>query len=929
MRGRLGTLLLLAAAAAVVALGALSFTARVRSFKPLGFEAVPRGESWQVVAVHDPETAVAPGDVLLLVNGERAETLEELEGRLGRRSRSQLLVERGDRLEEVEYRRPPLDIDAPYLVLALIGVIYLLIGLYTLMRGLNRQVVLFNLWCLFSAAVYLFTTSPPYSEIERWLYLLEEMARLVLPPLTLHFFLTFPRPLSSGRWLARVLPFLYLPSTFLLVLQFDLIWNQGALLAGPPERAIPLLDRLWLVLLGLYAAVSLCVLVLQLARTRIDEEGRQLLWVTLGMAGGYLPFLALYLLPRAAGFEAPELLQVAAVIPLALVPLSFAYAILRYRLWDIAIIVRDVTTYTLTLLLGIFGFSLLNLAIDRGIPEDFALTRHLLTFLAGLMVAGLLIPTRQGISSTLQRFHYRGAFGRRRALSQFGRDLLHERDLESLSSSLLRELEDGLDLEQANLYLVEGERLAPVLPEARAAELLVRGLGTRIWDQEFENITGITLPDAELQSAQHLFQLGYRYAFPLTVRGRRIGVVVTGYKVEQVPLSSDDLLLIRQLLNQASLAIENAQLLEQLQRQLTEVLELKQFNEEIIESSPAGIAVLDQAERVVSANLAFAALVGLERSAVKRRALRELLPVESLPRPEQGLIDLSFEDRLGRTRHLQLSVASFLGQSSAGYQVLVAHDVTERVSMEQRLKEQERLAALGAMAAGVAHEVNTPLTGISSYAQMLLQSFPETDPRYELLRKVERQTFRAARIVNTLLEFSRQREVAPQPVDLRSTIVECCELLEDRLRAAGIEVRLPSAGDDVPPACGNEGELHQVLTNIIQNAIDAMAERGGGTLSLSVRQDDGFVCAEVADDGPGIPPEHLPRIFQPFFSTKTRQGGTGLGLSISHEIVRRSGGELTARNRSEGGCAFTLRLPRHVGSSGPAPTASARSEVER
>ncbi len=911
MRRNLTLATLFALAALVVALGGLSFTAKVSEFQPLGFEAERQGEVWRVRDIPAPETGLQQGDLLLTIGGNLPASPQEMRERLTDRSQTELLVQRGDRLVEVSYGRPSLEIDVVYLMLAFIGLLYLIIGLYTLLRAQAPRVGLFTTWCLASAAIYLFTATPPYdTSAERVLYICEIVARLVLPALTLHFFLTFPRPISPAKWLRRTIPFLYLPGAVLLALQVDLIYLGGRFFTGAPSlETIALLDQLTLVQLMIYVPLAVTVLVLQLVRTGHGVESRQVLWVTLGMIGGYLPFLALYVVPFVLGYQAPRLLQAAVVLPLGLVPLSFAYAILRYRLWDIAIIVRDITTYALTLVLGLIGFSLLNLAIDRGIPEDLSVTRYLLTFIAGLTVAGLLIPTRQAIGSTLQRFHYRGNFSRRRALTQFGRDLLHERNLESLSTSLLRELDEGLDLDRSNLYLVEGDRLVPVLDEEGGAITLpLLGLGTRVWEQDYEHLTAISLPESPLESSQHLFLNGYRYAFPLSIRERRIGIVVTGYKSDQVPLNSDDLILVRQLLNQASLAIENAQLLEQLQRQLTEVLELKQFNEEIIESTPAGIAAFDSSDRVVTANLAFAALAGMERNAVRRKQLPELLPLERIPSVDEGVVNSSWKDAQGRERHFQASVASFLG-SASDMRVLVIHDVTERVKMERRLEEQERLAAIGVMAAGVAHEVNTPLTGISSYAQMLLSQTPEEDPRHDTLRKVERQTFRAARIVNSLLEFARRRDVAPQPVNLVAVLEECHELLEERLGASNVKLSIESPQSPAF-ASSTDSEMHQVFTNLLLNAVDAMQPEGG-VVRVTVTPRGQFVDVEVADEGTGISEDNLGQVFQPFFSTKTDAGGTGLGLSISHEIVRRHGGELTVRNLDRGGCAFTARLLRY------------------
>ena len=917
---RLWLLGLVALTVGFVVLGAVSFTRKAQTFQPLGLELRADGASWLVADATAP-TDLRAGDRVLLVNGEQVMSRVEVSEQLRRRAVSEILIERDSRLLTVRHELPPLDPDYPYLVLALSSVVYLFIGLYMLRRGVSHQVVLFHLWCLASAAVYLlWPITPPGDRIDTAIYLFDEACRLLLPPLTLHFFLIFPQrlrlPPGLDAWLDRLLPLLYAPSAAIFAVQLDWIFASGEWYTGAPTPSrVLLVDRLELVLLVAFVLVSIAALVSHLQQAARWEHARQVTWITLGMGVGYMPFLVLYVLPFTAGLGPTEGLQVAAVAPLALVPLSFAYAILRYRLWDIAVIVRDVTTYTLTLLLGAVGFSFLSLLIRRSIPEDMELFRGLSTVAGGVLVAGLLIPTKQGISSTLERFHYRGSFGRRRALLQLGHELLHERDLERLSAGLLQEIEESMDLERCNLYLAESGQLEPVRDEepqtlVTESDLSLHDLDPGVWTKDYVYLHGTGLPTPERSVEHSLFLLGYRAAFPLTVRDRRVGLVVTGYKEGQVPLNSDDALLIRQLLNQASLAIENAQLLEQMQRQLREVIELKRFNEGIIESTPAGIAVLDDERRIVLANLAFAALCGYERGALKRRPLQQVLTVERLPEPDGGLVETVFADAQGRERQLQLSIASFVGDRPHGLQVLVVNDVTDFAEMEKALAAKERLAALGIMAAGVAHEVNTPLTGICSYAQMLLAKTPEDDPRHELLRKVERQTFRAARIVNSLLEFSRASRPDPQPVALARALRDSIDLLADRFRAQGVPCELEERAEDLRVS-GNESELQQVFTNVLVNALDAVQIRGdGGRVDVILDSDGDHVTIDFVDDGTGIAREHLGKVFQPFFSTKTDRGGTGLGLSLSYEIVRRHSGDLTAQNEPDRGSRFTVRLPR-------------------
>jgi PAS domain S-box-containing protein len=300
-----------------------------------------------------------------------------------------------------------------------------------------------------------------------------------------------------------------------------------------------------------------------------------------------------------------------------------------------------------------------------------------------------------------------------------------------------------------------------------------------------------------------------------------------GYKEDgETPLNSDDLDLIRNLLTQAALAIENAQLLDEVNQQLEEVVRLQRYSQDIIESSPAGIAVVDPSGQVVSANQAFGKLTGTQLTEVSGRSLQELLPVDSLPKPGEGLHELHIRDRDGNERYLQLTVAPLAGGETHEQRVVVVQDVTERIVMENELKEKERLASLGMLAAGVAHEVNTPITGISSYAQMLLADTSAEDPRRKILEKVEKQTFRAARIVNSLLEFARDRQREEAPVELTSQLAECLELLRERIEEKKIELEWEQPGEDIL-VMGNEGELQQVFSNLIVNATDAIGAEGG------------------------------------------------------------------------------------------------------
>jgi hypothetical protein len=217
------------------------------------------------------------------------------------------------------------------------------------------------------------------------------------------------------------------------------------------------------------------------------------------------------------------------------------------------------------------------------------------------------------------------------------------------------------------------------------------------------------------------------------------------------------------------------------------------------------------------------------------------------------------------------------------------------------------MASLGLLAAGVAHEVNTPLTGISSFTQMLREQTTESDPRARLLDKIERQTERASKIVNNLLHFSRQGSADFAPVDLNSVVTDVLSLLEHQLEGTKIRVRRELT-EGLPPVLGDENKLQQVFLNLILNAQDAMLSGGWLTVATGSRASE--VVASVADTGQGISKDDIRRIYDPFFTTKrTGRAGTGLGLSITYGIVQEHSGTIVVESVPGKGTRFEIQLP--------------------
>ena len=241
--------------------------------------------------------------------------------------------------------------------------------------------------------------------------------------------------------------------------------------------------------------------------------------------------------------------------------------------------------------------------------------------------------------------------------------------------------------------------------------------------------------------------------------------------------------------------------------------------------------------------------------------------------------------------------------------IISGRDVTDLKRLEEQLIQAEKLAAMGQMLAGVAHELNNPLTAILGVTELLRERSGTDETMQRQLELTHRQARRAARIVQNLLEFSRPASPQKKPLDVNVLIERTLQLQEHSLRRNQIDVHFqPQPG--LPAVMGDGNQLIQVLLNLVTNAEQAIREvRDAGQIHIRVAQRASRIAVTVQDDGVGIRPEALPRIFDPFYTTKRPGGGTGLGLSICMSIIREHGGSLDAKALPSGGSLFTLDLP--------------------
>ncbi len=834
--------------------------------------------------------------------------------------------------------------------LRIIGLIYLIIGFYVLLRrwGAPRSTH-FYLFCLVSFALYALKYTSQFDLLDWAVFWTNMVAVALQPALFLHFALSFPeeRLKSVGRrWL---LPLVYAPGAALLGLW---VWSIATRVATKL-----LLDRLDQIATGYEALFYLgaaLLFLLSYRRASTPLLRQQLKWVTRGTLLAVIPFTvyaALYLL----NLRSSTVEDVAGLF-LVFLPLTFSWAIVRYRLMDTDLIFKRGVAYMMATALivgGYFGaIALISVWVHNAMPQA---VREWGLVLAILITAAVFDPLKRLIQGWVDRAFDRHRYDYRKALVEFGRGLSTETDLDALLHAIVEQLPRTLLVARVAVFLAgEAGDLRLAASHGLPEELSKRNgsanrldLGFLHFDRLadhthifFENAQQIMhLPQTQQRTAALLdlnyylpcrvaespsdrgsgrALLGSRFSmFARPQSGRTIAVIGLGRTLGGDFLSSEDVELLESLASYIGIALQNASLYSRLEEKIGEFERLKEFNENIVESINVGIFALDLNDRIESWNAQMEAMYALSRSEALGQELRSVFPLEFIEaiegfRNEPGvhhLYKFPLTTRAGEQRTANIAIAPLLSRDFIPVgRIVLVDDITERVALESQLAQADKLSSIGLLAAGVAHEINTPLAVISSYAQMLGKQLRADARLGPVLEKITQQSFRASEIANGLLNFSRTSTTEFRSTDLNQVIRDTLSLLEHQFKTAEIHVDLELA-EGLPPINGNPGKLQQVFLNLLLNAKEAMPRGGRVRVATLV---NGHVEAIVADSGAGIAPENMKRIYDPFFTTKNMPGekrGTGLGLAVSYGIIQEHAGKIQVESAVGAGTTFHLEFP--------------------
>ncbi len=908
----------------------------------------------QAAAVAPGQRQLQAGDLLLAINGAPVATPEGVARRLyaagvGGRLRYSVVAGGGGQVEEMAVPVRAVRLDrGRYAFLETVGLLYLAIGLFVFYRRRTAaQALRFYGFCLASFVLYCFHFTGKLNLFDQVIFWGNEAALLLTPALLVHFALRFgAEERSESRragWQRAQAVALYLPA--LLLGLAELALATGALwLPVTPSAVQDVLNRADYLYFAAYFLAAVLLFHRRERAAAAERRGaataRQARVMAWGTAAAILPFLGLYIVPYTLGADLPRFAD-ASVLSLALVPLAFGFAIWRHQLLQAEIVFRRGMVYTLAtaavvaVYWGVIGLA--GVLIHIGLPAwGWA------GWMVAILVTAILFePFKRWLQERLDRLFYRERYDYRRTLIEFGRQMNAEPDLERLLPLVLERLAQTLEIQRAAIFLA-GERGLELARGLGLGEAERGRLDLAFLDEQFRAPEARRLAMESLRGTARRLQL--HYYLPCQLQGQTVAVLGLGKTARGEFLSSEDLALVETLAGYLAIALENARLYATLRQKADEYQRLKDFNQNIVESVQVGVAATNLEGVVESWNAQMEAMFGRPRQLALGRPLAALLGEEFAREFARAAAGGGVHSV--RKLRMQAPAAAAGGEAAwsapperivngaiaplvtarferVGHIVLLS-DVTAEAAMEQRLIQADRLRSVGLLAAGVAHEVNTPLAVISSYAQMLPKQTPAGDPRAAVLETITQQTFRASEIVANLLNFSRTGAARFRRVEVNQVLRETLALVEHPLRSAGIHVicALHPAAVEV---LGDAGKLQQVFLNLILNARDAMPR--DGTLRLAsgmAAQGEGRPPALgwvlVEDSGDGIPEELHHRIFDPFFTTKaaarldgraggTMSTGTGLGLAVTYGIIEEHGGSIRVESQPQRGAAFRIELP--------------------
>lgn len=610
------------------------------------------------------------------------------------------------------------------------------------------------------------------------------------------------------------------------------------------------------------------------------------------------------------------------------VALTF-YAITRYRLFDIKVVISGaLSVIILSALFFVLAWSLFELL--RPVTGTFA-GILIVSPIMGFLFLGT--PITKGLNLWIERLIVKNKYDYQIMLKRAMKEIISILDLNDLLSYIIATIQKGFQADQVRLFLQNEEEYG-VSKTARLDEEIPIGVlsvlknsGRALLRQEIE----IMQPDAELGTAEAFFdRTGYNLLVPLLFKGDLKAVLAIGKKIGGEPYIESDIELLDDLARYAAAALENSRLYKEAVRTRQSLLLSEARFRTLAETTPSAIFMLKNGE-FIYANPAAEELSGYTADELSRTRLEEIIHpafreiVHSLTpgrlTEKEGIAQYEFKlIRKNGDERWVLMTSGVIDHYGGGAVISTMFDITERVALEGRLRNVQKMEAIGKLAAGVAHDFNNILTTIVGHGALLQMKIHGSDPLRNHIDQIMAASERAADLTQTLLSFGRKKEVNLTAQDMNDILRGMKSLLPGMLAGnIRLQVRL---SQEALPVAADRGQMDRVIMNLVSNAKDAMP--AGGALVISTRVitvDDDFIkvhgyvkkgqyaAMTVSDSGMGMDENTKAKIFEPFFTTKKEGKGTGFGLAIVYDIIKLHNGYITVESEPGKGTSFLVLLP--------------------
>ena len=778
-------------------------------------------------------------------------------------------------------------------------------------RKLSRIFILINLsGAIWSGGLFIFHI---YSSPNIFLLRLAHLGIIFLPVLYLHFLLSFFNLTRKKRKFLLSfygLTFFLVPFSFSKLYVSSIIFNPVLGYVNRPGPLYYIFEGIFL-----FAIIYGCLLLIKGLRKvrgfRRSQIRYYLLGSILGLGGGATTFLPLF------GINIPP-------VGIYLVPLygiCITYAIVRYRLMEIRLVLRKGIIYFLTTSFVTTFIIVILFLFTRFYHQIIGFKSFSLTVIFAFLLALILQPLREKIEFWIDKLFYQRRVNYYSTLKDATRKLVSILEMSELLNFIVNTPIELIGIESGQLLLLNEEennyevKVSYSSSGKRDKKKVTisgkKGLVKILKDKKdflLKEYLFSVKSDPEVKMAkEQLRRLHSSLVFPLVFQSQILGILSLGEKVSGEAYSKDDLELLSLFAGEAGIALKNAQL-------FWRIKEMKSYNERILENMSGGLIGLDSKGRIFAFNKKAEDITGLPTSNIlgKRvEVLKEPLATLLKNSLRKGEIYSGLEVNLsrGNGKNIPVSIStSRIGLKRKEKEIIVIlNDLSERKGLERQIRQAEKLASLGTLAARMAHEIKNPLVSIRTFAELLPSKFKDKEFREQFSSLALEEVERIDNLITKLLNFTRSKDYHFEVLSVEMLIEESLSSLQIQISKQNIKVRrdyLP----DIPSIYGDKEELKQVFLNILTNSVEVMPEGGEIFIATRKKKERGelFVSILFSDTGGGIPQENLDKIFDPFFTTKVK--GSGLGLFISYKIIHEHHGNIQVRN-IEKGAEFSISLP--------------------